>query len=108
MAAYIIAEIEVTDPETYEKYKARTPAVIEQYGGRFIVRGGKAELLEGDQQPARLAVIEFSDIAAARRFHELTRIPGDHRAAPSGFEGPLDPGRRGCAGRVSDLARLPG
>jgi uncharacterized protein (DUF1330 family) len=87
MAAYIIAEIEVTDPETYEKYKARTPAVIEQYGGRFIVRGGKAELLEGDQQPARLAVIEFSDIAAARRFHdspEYQAIIGlRHKAANS-------------------------
>ena len=70
MAAYIIAEIEISDSETYDKYKARTPAVIEQYGGRFIVRGGKTELLDGDRQPERLVVIEFRDPAAARRFYD--------------------------------------
>jgi uncharacterized protein (DUF1330 family) len=70
MAAYIIAEIEVSDPETYDKYKARTPGVIEQYGGRFIVRGGKAQVLEGDRQTERLVVIEFPDVAAARRFYD--------------------------------------
>jgi uncharacterized protein (DUF1330 family) len=69
MAAYIIAEIEITDPDIYDRYRAQTPGVIEQYGGRFIVRGGRAETLEGDGEPGRLVVIEFSDIAAARRFY---------------------------------------
>ncbi len=71
MAGYIIAEVEVTDPETYATYRAQTPAVIERYGGRFIVRGGAAEVLEGDRQPGRLVVIEFPDVAAAKRFYEL-------------------------------------
>ena len=70
MAAYIIAEIEVTDAAIYDRYRARTPGVIERYGGRFIVRGGKAEALEGDHEPDRLVVIEFSDMAAARRFYD--------------------------------------
>jgi uncharacterized protein (DUF1330 family) len=70
MAGYIIAEVEITDPETYATYRAQTPGVIERYGGRFIVRGGPAELLEGDEQPGRIVVIEFSDTAAARRFYE--------------------------------------
>jgi uncharacterized protein (DUF1330 family) len=70
MAAYIIAEVDVTDPETYASYRAQTQATIEPYGGRFIVRGGPAELLEGDDPPARLVVIEFPDIAAARRFYD--------------------------------------
>ena len=70
MAAYIIAEVEVTDPETYATYRAQTPAAIARYGGRFIVRGGPAELLEGERAPARLVVIEFADVAAARRFYQ--------------------------------------
>jgi uncharacterized protein (DUF1330 family) len=70
MPAYIIAEIEITDPDTYDRYRAQTPGVIAQYGGRFIVRGGKAEMLEGDRPPGRLVAIEFSDATAARRFYE--------------------------------------
>ena len=69
MAAYIIAEVEVTDPETYATYRAQTPGVIERHGGRFLVRGGAAELLEGEKPPARIVVIEFSDLAAAKRFY---------------------------------------
>jgi uncharacterized protein (DUF1330 family) len=69
MSAYIIAEVEVTDPETYATYRAQTPGVIERYGGRFIVRGGAAETLEGAGRPGRLVVIEFPDTAAARRFY---------------------------------------
>ena len=70
MPAYIIAEIEVTDPEAYEGYRARTPEVVARYGGRFIVRGGRAECLEGEAGPARLVVLEFPDMAAARRFYD--------------------------------------
>ncbi len=70
MAGYIIAEVEVTDPDTYATYRAQTPGVVERYGGRFIVRGGNAELLEGDREPARIVVIEFPDVAAARRFYD--------------------------------------
>ena len=87
MAAYIIAEVEVTDPETYATYRAETPSVVERYGGRFIVRGGAAEMLEGEGRPGRLVVIEFPDAAAARLFYdapEYRAIIGiRHQAASS-------------------------
>ena len=87
MAAYIIAEVEVTDPETYQSYRGQTPGVVARYGGRFIVRGGAAELLEGDRQPGRIVVLEFPDLAAAKRFYESPEYQAiigiRHRAANS-------------------------
>jgi uncharacterized protein (DUF1330 family) len=59
MAAYVIGEIEVTDPATYEDYRKQVLATVEKHGGRFIVRGGKVEALEGDWSPKRLVVLEF-------------------------------------------------
>ena len=70
MAAYIIAEIAIEDPETYERYRAQVPAVIERHGGKFLARGGAAELLEGEPAPRRLVIIEFQDRAALRRFYD--------------------------------------
>lgn len=69
MPAYIIAEVEVTNPAGYETYRPLAGASVAQYGGKFIVRGGKAELVEGTQQPARIVVIEFADTAAAKRWY---------------------------------------
>jgi uncharacterized protein (DUF1330 family) len=69
MPAYIIGEVEITDPETYKRYTARTPDVIARYGGRFVVRGGNGEALEV-AAPKRIVVIEFPDRAAAKRFYE--------------------------------------
>ncbi|NJD09209.1 MAG: DUF1330 domain-containing protein [Gemmatimonadetes bacterium] len=66
MAAYVLAQITVHDPVTYERYKALSGAALEPYGGRFLVRGGAVETMEGTWQPARLVVIEFPDAAAAR------------------------------------------
>lgn len=87
MAAYIIGEIEITDPAVYNTYRAQTPGVIAQYGGRFIVRGGEAQMLEGDRPPGRLVVIEFPDMAAARRFYaspEYQAIIGLRQQASKG------------------------
>ena len=70
MPAYVIAETEVTDPERYEQYKAAVPAAIAAGGGRFLVRGGESVVLEGDWQPSRLVVLEFADLAAAKRWYE--------------------------------------
>ena len=69
MPAYIVAEIEVTNPAGYEAYRPLAGASVAQYGGIFRVRGGKAELLEGAKEPARIVVIEFPDGAAARRWY---------------------------------------
>jgi uncharacterized protein (DUF1330 family) len=70
MPAYVIVETDITDPEQYEKYKAASPGAIAAGGGRFLVRGGKLAVLEGDWQPTRLVVLEFEDLSAAERWYE--------------------------------------
>jgi uncharacterized protein (DUF1330 family) len=70
MAAYIVAHVNVTDPETYDRYRARVPATVEAYGGRFLIRGADPEELEGTWDVPRLVVLEFPDKAAARRFYD--------------------------------------
>jgi uncharacterized protein (DUF1330 family) len=70
MAAFVIALIDVTDPEAYKLYTVHTPRVIQQYGGKFVVRGGAPEALEGELPASRFVVIEFADRAAAKRFYE--------------------------------------
>lgn len=65
MPAYVIADVDITDPERYSDYIAHTPDSVARHGGRFIVRGGPFEVLEGDWQPGRLVVIEFPDRQAA-------------------------------------------
>lgn len=66
MAAYVLVQIAIHDPVTYERYKALSGAALQPYGGRFLVRGGEVETIEGTWHPARLVVIEFPDAAAAR------------------------------------------
>lgn len=69
MPAYFVAEVDVTNPAEYEKYRPLAGASIAQYGGRFIARGGKAELIEGSPEPQRVVIIEFADVAAAKRWY---------------------------------------
>ena len=71
MAAYIIVEIEVTDPVGYEEYKQQAGATVEKYGGKYLVRGGATEVLEGDWQPKRIVVLEFATMERAREWLEL-------------------------------------
>jgi uncharacterized protein (DUF1330 family) len=70
MTAYVIVETEVTDPEQYKQYMAASPAAITAGGGRFLVRGGEHAVLEGDWRPARLVVLEFEDLGAAKRWYD--------------------------------------
>ena len=70
MPAYVIVETDINDPERYEQYKAASPAAIMAGGGRFLVRGGEMLVLEGDWQPSRLVLLEFADLAAAKRWYE--------------------------------------
>jgi uncharacterized protein (DUF1330 family) len=69
MAAYVIGEIEVTDPALYEDYRKQVLAVVTQYGGRFIVRGGKLEPLEGGWSPKRVVALEFPSMEQARKWY---------------------------------------
>lgn len=70
MAAYIIADSNVTDPVAYEQYRARVPAAIAKHGGRFLARGGEVAVLEGDWSPRRVVVIEFPSLEAAKAFYD--------------------------------------
>ena len=66
MSAYVVVQIAIHDPAGYEHYKALAPATVAAYGGRYIVRGGASEVLEGSWQPARLVVLEFPTVGQAR------------------------------------------
>ena len=69
MAAYLIGEIEVTDPATYDDYRKQVAATVAQYGGRFVVRGGRVESLEGGWSPKRMVVLEFPSLEQARKWY---------------------------------------
>jgi len=68
MAAYVIVQIEITDPVRYEEYKTLAGATVLAYGGRFVVRGGKAETLEGSWKPGRVVVLEFPTAERAKEW----------------------------------------
>jgi uncharacterized protein (DUF1330 family) len=68
MPAYVIAEIQITNPVRYDDYKKLTPATLAAYGGKFIVRGGRTETLEGNGQPGRIVIAEFPDMESAMRW----------------------------------------
>ena len=70
MSAYVIAEVEVTDPGKFEEYRKLVPATLEAFGGRYIVRGGAIGGLEGGWQPKRMVVIEFDDAERAKAWHD--------------------------------------
>ncbi len=68
MSAYIIVQVEVTDPAGYDEYKKMVPASLAAYGGKFAVRGGACETLEGTWHPKRVVVLEFPSVEQARRW----------------------------------------
>ena len=69
MAAYIIADVDVTNPAGYDEYRRQVPATVEKYGGRFVVRGGALEGLEGSWSPKRIVVLEFPTMDALKRWY---------------------------------------
>lgn len=69
MPAYVIAQVEVTDPETFARYSAQVPATIQQYGGRHLVRGGAIQAMEGDWAPPRLVVLEFPSMDQLKKWY---------------------------------------
>ena len=70
MNAYVIGEIEVTDPVAYEEYRKQVLAVVTQYGGKFLVRGGKIDPKEGGWNPKRVVVLEFPSLAQAQKWYD--------------------------------------
>ena len=72
MTAYVIGEIEVTDPAAYEEYRKQVGAVNAKYSGKFLVRGGKAEVLEGGGTTKRMVVVEFPSYEQALKWYRST------------------------------------
>jgi len=70
MPAYVIVDIEVRDAARYEQYKQLAPASIDLYGGRYVARGGKVDVLEGNWRPKRCVILEFPSAARARQWWE--------------------------------------
>jgi uncharacterized protein (DUF1330 family) len=69
MAAYVISEVDVHDPAAFEAYRALAAKTIAQYGGRYLVRGGEAELLEGGPPPKAIVIVEFSTMARLKEWY---------------------------------------
>lgn len=70
MAAYLIANVEVTDPAGYEEYRKQVPATIAAYGGRYLARGGAMEVLEGDWVPNRVVILEFPSMVQLKTWYD--------------------------------------
>lgn len=76
MPAYFIVDLEVTDPAGFEEYRKQVPATIARYGGRYVVRGGSHQTLEGDWHPRRVVVLEFPSLEQARRWYDSEEYRG--------------------------------
>lgn len=69
MAAYVVANVEVIDPAAYEEYRAKVPATIAAYGGRYQARSAAAEVLEGEWSPKRFVILEFPSLAQLKAWY---------------------------------------
>lgn len=69
MAAYALVDVEITDSAGFAEYRKLVPASIAEFGGRFLVRGGAMEVLEGDWKPNRLVVLEFPDLTVLKAWY---------------------------------------
>lgn len=70
MPAYFIVDIDVHDPAGMRQYLERVPGTLTNYGGRYIVRGGPFEVVEGDWQPTRVVMLEFPNLQEAKRWYD--------------------------------------
>ena len=68
MPAYMIVQLNVTDPDRFARYREAVPSVVAAFGGRYIVRGGAVETLEGSHDGRRLVLFEFPSVEAIKRF----------------------------------------
>ena len=66
MPAYVINDMDITDPQRFEEYKRLSPPTVAAYGGRFLARGGEVTALEGGWQPRRLVMLEFPSVEQAQ------------------------------------------
>ena len=70
MAAYLIVESEIHDPEGFEEYRKLAPATVAEFGGRYLARGGAVQSLEGEWAPPRLTVLEFPSVEQLNKWYD--------------------------------------
>ena len=70
MSAYVIVDIEIHNPSVYDEYRKVVGPTLTQYGGKFVVRGGKIDVLEGNWNPKRIVILEFENAARAREWYD--------------------------------------
>lgn len=86
MAAYFIVDIDIKDTDGMQEYREAVPRTIQKYGGRYLVRGGRWEVVEGHWQPRRVVVLEFASVEQAkRRYHseDYRELKAQRQAASS-------------------------
>jgi uncharacterized protein (DUF1330 family) len=85
MSAYMIVDIEIHDPVAFEEYRKLIGPTLAPYGGKFLVRGGKVDVLEGNWNPKRIVILEFESAARARQWYdsEEYRVPKEIRLRAS-------------------------
>jgi uncharacterized protein (DUF1330 family) len=76
MAAYVVVQVGVRDPQKYEAYRATVPATLKKFGGEFLVRGGAMEVLEGAWAHPRCVVIGFPDFESAKAWYASPEYAG--------------------------------
>jgi uncharacterized protein (DUF1330 family) len=85
MAVYVVAGLEILDPGEFQKYGQHVVATVKQYGGRYVIRGGQPEMIEGTWNPKRISILEFPSAEQAKAWYhspEYSAIIGfRHRAA---------------------------
>jgi uncharacterized protein (DUF1330 family) len=69
MPAYVLVDVDITDPETYRQYRAQAAPIVMAAGGKYVVRGGQTETLEGDWGLHRTVLLEFPSVAAAKAWY---------------------------------------
>ncbi len=89
MAAYIIGRIEITNPEAYKEYAARVPRTVREHGGRYLIRGGASEVLEGRMPDRRTVCLEFPDRDAALGWYNSAEYVPLRRLRQSASTGDL-------------------
>jgi uncharacterized protein (DUF1330 family) len=89
MAAYVIVNITVTDPERYARYVEQVPATIAKYGGRYLARGGRTEVLEGSYAPKRFVILQFDSLERARAWWESEEYAGPQELRRSASTGDI-------------------
>ena len=76
MACYLVADMHISDPGLFREFVEAVPATVEKYGGRYLIRGGKFEVAQGDWTPDRVVVIEFGSMDQAKAWYDSPEFEG--------------------------------